>query len=73
MLDLPIRESSKIAECSPSVQAVENSDSAQARDSNSGARPTSGWIGALLDSAKGAENEGFAPPERHAPRNFRLE
>ncbi len=73
MPDLPIRESSKIAECPPSIQAVENSDSAQARGSSSGTRPTSGWIGALLDSEQGAESEGFALPERHAPRNFRLE
>ncbi len=72
MSDLPIRNSKAKAKCTSFAHGA-NGGTAQATGSNDTARPSSGWIGVLMDAAQGAESEGFAIPERHAPRSFHLE
>ncbi len=71
MSDLPIRNSKAEAECVPFAHRVNGAT--QATSSNDTARPSSGWIGVLMDAAQGAESEGFTLPERHAPRSLHLE
>ncbi len=76
MPDLLIRNLSEETKRSLSVRAAEHGNSVQAEASkiiNDAVRPSTGWIGMLIGAAQGAESKGFSLPERHAPRDFRLE
>lgn len=76
MPDLLIRNLSEETKRSLSVRAAEHGNSVQAEASkiiNDAVRPSSGWVGMLMSAGQGAESEGFAFPERHAPREFSLE